>query len=85
MAKKILIKGNEALAEGAMQAGMRHYFGYPITPQSEVAAYLSKHLPKRNGVFLQGESEVAAVNMVYGAAATGSQDYDFFLFSWNQS
>ncbi|GAB4154116.1 MAG: 3-methyl-2-oxobutanoate dehydrogenase subunit VorB [Planctomycetota bacterium] len=71
MAKKTLMKGNEALAEGAMHAGMRHYFGYPITPQSEVAAYLSKHLPKRNGVFLQAESEVAAINMVYGASSAG--------------
>ena len=71
MAKKLLMKGNDALAEGAIQAGMRHYFGYPITPQSEVAAYLSKHLPKLGGVFLQAESEIAAVNMVYGAASAG--------------
>ncbi|MFA4985420.1 MAG: 3-methyl-2-oxobutanoate dehydrogenase subunit VorB [Candidatus Brocadiia bacterium] len=71
MAQKVLMKGNEALAEGAMQAGMRHYFGYPITPQSEVAAYLSKQLPIRDGVFLQAESEIAAINMVYGAASAG--------------
>ncbi len=71
MGKKILMKGNEALGEGAMRAGMRHYFGYPITPQSEVAAYLSKHLPKRGGVFLQAESEISAINMVYGAASAG--------------
>jgi 2-oxoglutarate ferredoxin oxidoreductase subunit alpha len=68
---KVLMKGNEALAEAAMRAGCKHYFGYPITPQSEVSAYLSKQMPKRGGVFLQAESEVAAINMLYGAASAG--------------
>ena len=71
MAEKVLMKGNEALAEAAIQAGCRHYFGYPITPQTEVAAYLAKRMPKIGGCFLQAESEIAAINMVYGVASTG--------------
>ncbi len=71
MTEKVLMKGNEALAEAAIQAGCRHYFGYPITPQTEVAAYMAKKMPKIGGVFLQAESEVAAINMVLGAAASG--------------
>ncbi len=71
MAKKVLMKGNEAIAEAAILAGCRHYFGYPITPQTEIAAYLSKRMPKIGGTFLQAESEIAAINMVYGVAATG--------------
>ena len=71
MAEKVLMKGNEALAEAAIQAGCRHFFGYPITPQTEISAYLSKRMPKVGGLFLQAESEVAAINMVLGAAATG--------------
>jgi 2-oxoglutarate ferredoxin oxidoreductase subunit alpha len=71
MASKILMKGNEAIGEAAMIAGCRHYFGYPITPQSELPAYLAKHMPKRDGVFVQAESEVAAINMVYGSGGTG--------------
>ncbi len=71
MAGKVLMKGNEAIGEAAMIAGCRHYFGYPITPQSELPAYLAKHMPKRNGVFLQAESEVAAINMVYGSGGCG--------------
>ncbi len=71
MAEKILMKGNEAIAEAAIRAGCRHYFGYPITPQTEIAAYMAKKMPKIGGVFLQAESEVASINMVYGAAATG--------------
>lgn len=71
MAEKVLMKGNEALAEAAINAGCRHYFGYPITPQTEVAAYMAKKMPKIGGVFLQAESEVAAINMVLGAAASG--------------
>lgn len=70
---KVLMKGNEALAEAALQAGCRHYFGYPITPQTEIAAYLAKRMPKIGGVFLQSESEIAAINMVYGVAATGKR------------
>ena len=65
------MKGNEALAEAAIRAGCRHYFGYPITPQTEVAAYMAKRMPKIGGTFLQAESEIAAINMVYGVAGTG--------------
>ena len=71
MAELVLMKGNEAIAEAAIRAGCRHYFGYPITPQTEIAAYMAKKMPKIGGVFLQAESEVASINMVYGAAATG--------------
>jgi len=73
MADKVLMKGNEAIAEAAIEAGCRHYFGYPITPQTEVAAYMSKRMPKIGGTFLQAESEVAAINMVYGVASTGKR------------
>src|SRR6056297_1669431 len=73
MAKKVLMKGNEAIAEAAVQAGCRYFFGYPITPQNELPAYLSWRLPEVNGVFLQAESEVAASNMVYGAAGAGAR------------
>lgn len=69
--EKVLMKGNEALAEAAIQAGCRHFFGYPITPQTEVAAYMSKRMPKIGGTYLQAESEIAAINMVYGAASAG--------------
>ena len=71
MAEKVLMKGNEAIAEAAIRAGCMHYFGYPITPQTEIAAYMAKRMPKIGGVFLQAESEVAAINMVYGVAGTG--------------
>ena len=71
MSEKVLMKGNEAIAEAAIAAGCRHFFGYPITPQTEVAAYMSKRMPKVNGVYLQAESEVASINMVLGAAAAG--------------
>ena len=71
MAEKVLMKGNEAIAEAAITAGCRHYFGYPITPQTEVAAYMAKRMPKIGGTFLQAESEIAAINMVYGVAGTG--------------
>ncbi len=73
MAEKILMKGNEAIAEAAILAGCRHYFGYPITPQTEVAAYMAKKMPKIGGTFLQAESEIAAINMVYGVASTGKR------------
>lgn len=69
--ERMLMKGNEALAEAAVRAGCKCYFGYPITPQTEIAAYMSKRMPKCGGVFLQAESEVAAINMVYGAASAG--------------
>lgn len=65
------MKGNEALAEAAIQAGCVHFFGYPITPQTELAAYMAKRLPKIGGTYLQAESEIAAINMLLGAAATG--------------
>lgn len=71
MAEKVLMKGNEALAEAAIRASCRHFFGYPITPQTEVAAYMAKRMPKLGGTYLQAESEVAAINMVLGAAAAG--------------
>ncbi len=74
MSEKVLMKGNEAMAEAAIMAGCRHYFGYPITPQTEVAAYMAKRMPKiEGGVFLQAESEIAAINMVIGVAATGKR------------
>lgn len=73
MAEKVLMKGNEAIAEAAILAGCRHYFGYPITPQTEIAAYMAKKMPKIGGCFLQAESEVAAINMVYGVAGTGKR------------
>ena len=71
MAEKILMKGNEAIGEAAVVAGCRHYFGYPITPQSELIEYMAKRLPQVDGVFLQAESEISAINMVYGASAAG--------------
>jgi 2-oxoglutarate ferredoxin oxidoreductase subunit alpha len=67
------MKGNEAIAEAAIIAGCRHYFGYPITPQTEVAAYMAKKMPKIGGVFLQAESEIAAINMVYGVSSAGKR------------
>ena len=66
-----LMKGNEALAEAAIRAGCKCFFGYPITPQTEISAYLAKRFRQAGGVFLQAESEIAAINMVYGAAASG--------------
>lgn len=73
MGQKLLMKGNEAIAEAALRAGCRHYFGYPITPQTEIAHYLAKKMPKVNGTFIQAESEIAAINMVYGAAGAGAR------------
>lgn len=73
MEKRYLMKGNEALAEAAIRAGCRYYFGYPITPQTEIAAYMAKRMPKVGGVFLQAESEIAAINMVLGASAAGKR------------
>ena len=73
MGEKVLMKGNEAIAEAAIRAGCKMFFGYPITPQTELAAYMAKRLPKIGGVFLQAESEVAAINMVYGAASAGKR------------
>lgn len=73
MANKVLMKGNEALAEAAIRSGCRHFFGYPITPQTEVSAYMAKKMPKVGGTFLQAESEIAAINMVYGAGGAGAR------------
>ena len=73
MGEKVLMKGNEALAASAIRAGCRFYFGYPITPQTELAAYMSKTMPKVGGTFLQAESEISAINMLYGAAAAGAR------------
>jgi len=73
MGEKLLMKGNEAIAEAALRAGCRHYFGYPITPQTEIAHYLAKKMPEVGGTFIQAESEVAAINMVYGAASAGAR------------
>ena len=70
---KILMKGNEALSEAAIRAGLKAFYGYPITPQNEVPAYMAEHLPLRGGVYLQAESEVSAINMVYGAAGAGAR------------
>ena len=68
---KVLLSGNEAVAEGSIQAGCRFYAGYPITPQNELTAYMARRMPEAGGVFIQAESEVAAINMVMGAAAAG--------------
>ena len=68
-----MMKGNEAIAEAAVQAGCRFFFGYPITPQNEIPEYMSARLPEVGGAFVQAESEVAAINMVYGAAGTGAR------------
>ncbi len=69
--KLLLMKGNEAIAEAAIQAGCRFYAGYPITPQNEIPEYMAKRMPEVNGIFIQGESEIASVNMVFGASAAG--------------
>ena len=73
MAKRVLMKGNEAIAEAAINAGCLYYFGYPITPQTEISEYLAKRMPKVGGLCLQAESEVSAINMTLGAAAAGSR------------
>jgi 2-oxoglutarate ferredoxin oxidoreductase subunit alpha len=73
MAKRILMRGNDALCEGAIIAGCRYYFGYPITPQNEVTAYMSMRMPEVGGVFIQAESEIGAINMVWGASVCGKR------------
>lgn len=70
---KVLMKGNEAVAKAAIEAGCKYFFGYPITPQNEIPEYMAREMPKVGGVFLQAESEVAAINMVYGAAGAGAR------------
>lgn len=69
--EKVLMKGNEALAEAAIRSGCKHFFGYPITPQTEISAYMANKMPKIGGVFMQAESELAAINMVLGASSAG--------------
>jgi 2-oxoglutarate ferredoxin oxidoreductase subunit alpha len=73
MRDRTMMKGNEAIAEAAVRAGCRYFFGYPITPQNEIPEYMSKRLPQVGGAFLQAESEVSAINMVYGAAGAGAR------------
>lgn len=73
MAKKVLMKGNEAIAEAAIASGCLYFFGYPITPQTEISEYMAKRMPKVGGLCLQAESEVAAINMTMGAASAGSR------------
>ena len=71
MAQRILAEGNEAVAWGALSAGCKCFFGYPITPQNEIMELLARELPKRNGIFVQSQCETATINMLYGAAAAG--------------
>jgi len=71
--KKVLLKGNEIMAEAAIQAGCRFFAGYPITPQNEVPEYMSKRMPQVGGTFVQAESELAAINMLFGASAAGAR------------
>jgi 2-oxoglutarate ferredoxin oxidoreductase subunit alpha len=73
MSERILMKGNEAVAEAAVRGGCRYFFGYPITPQNEIPEYMSRRLPEVGGAFIQAESEVSAINMVYGAAGAGGR------------
>jgi 2-oxoglutarate ferredoxin oxidoreductase subunit alpha len=73
MAKRILMTGNDAIGEGAIRAGCDCYFGYPITPQNELTAYMAEHMPEHGRVFIQAESEIAAINMVFGAAVAGKR------------
>lgn len=73
MEKRLFIKGNEALCRGAIKAGCRYYFGYPITPQNDIPEFFAKHLPQVEGCFIQAESEIASINMLLGAAAAGAR------------
>jgi len=73
MSETILAQGNEAVCWGAINAGCLYFFGYPITPQNEIPAYMAKRMPEVGGIFIQAESEIAAINMVFGAAATGAR------------
>jgi 2-oxoglutarate ferredoxin oxidoreductase subunit alpha len=73
MGEKVLMRGNEALCEGAIIAGCRYYFGYPITPQNEVPAYMSRRLPEVGGCFIQAESELGSINMLWGASVSGKR------------
>ena len=73
MSNRVLMKGNEVIAEAAVRAGCRHYFGYPITPQTEIMHYMARRMKEVGGAIVQAESEVAAINMVYGASAAGAR------------
>lgn len=73
MSEKVLLSGNQAIGEAAIRAGCTAYFGYPITPQNEIPEYMSAHMHRNGGVFIQAESEIAAINMVLGAAAAGAR------------
>lgn len=73
MSDRLFVKGNEAVAMAALEAGCRYYFGYPITPQSDIPEYLSRELPKLGGEFIQAESEIASINMLLGASASGAR------------
>ncbi|NQT56323.1 MAG: 3-methyl-2-oxobutanoate dehydrogenase subunit beta, partial [Desulfobacteraceae bacterium] len=73
MTEIALVKGNEAIAIGAIEAGCRFYFGYPITPQNDIPEYMAKHLPDVGGTFIQAESEIASINMLLGAGAAGAR------------
>ena len=73
MSNKVFMKGCEAIAEAAVRAGCRFYAGYPITPQNEIPEYMARRLPQVGGMFVQGESEIASVTMVYGAGAGGTR------------
>ncbi len=77
--EKRLMKGNEAFAIAAIRSGCRFYFGYPITPQNEIPEYMSRELSKVGGSFIQAESELAAINMAYGASAAGGSAAVFFF------
>lgn len=77
--EKYLMKGNEALAEAAIRAGCKCFFGYPITPQTELAAYMAKQMPKRGGVFLQAESEPGGGKYAAGRGFFGRKSHDFLL------
>ena len=73
MTETVLVKGNEAIAMGAIEAGCRFYFGYPITPQNDIPEYMARHLPSSGGTFIQAESEIASINMLLGACSTGAR------------
>ena len=81
MGEKVLMKGNEAIGEAAIRSGCRHFFGYPITPQTELSAYMAKKMPKINGVFLQAESEVYGIRCGCGR----NESDDKFIESGNKS
>jgi 2-oxoglutarate ferredoxin oxidoreductase subunit alpha len=71
--QRLFVKGNEAVAMGALAAGCRYYFGYPITPQSDIPEFMSRELPRLGGTFIQAESEIASINMLLGASASGAR------------